>query len=411
MILSSLLRQSPKKDPEPPTQPMNWEMLYPGCDGSTINNYTAMQLSAVYACIRLLSETLAQLPLVIRKRTADGSELATGHPLWRLLHDQPNERMTSFTWRNTQMSHCAGWGNGYAFLVRNGKREVTSILPTRPDMTNPMIMDDRSIIYNMQLDNQYWQADPEDVLHIPALSFDGLVGQSPISQHRQTLELTHSAEKFGNKMYENGAVLSGVLSTDATLKRKSEKPGEPSPAERLAKQFKQAYSGVDNAGTVAVLEQGLKFQPISINPEDAQYLESRKFQIAEIARIFNVPSHLINDLDRATFNNISELSLSFLRYSMTPWIVRWEQELNRKLFPAGSKYYVKFNVNGLLRGTQKERAEFYESAISKGCWMSRNEARKLEDLNSIDGLDDYLQPLNMGSSQDEPDPNDGESNE
>ena len=145
-------------------------------------------------------------------------------------------------------------------------------------------------------------------------------------------------------------------------------------------------------------EEGMEFQQVGIPPEDAQFLETRKFQIAEIARIFNVPSHMINDLDRATFNNISELSIGFLRYTMTPWLVSWEQELNRKLFPGSNTYYVKFNVNGLLRGTQKDRADYYKTAIEYG-WMSRNEVRELEDLNRVDGLDEYLQPLNMGSGE------------
>ena len=399
MILDSLFRAKPASTPPPMPASTGFDVLTPNDSGVQVNQHTALQMSAVYACIRLLSETLAQLPLNIRRRTADGSELATSHPLYNILHNTPNPWMTSFSWRNSVMGHCVGWGNGYSYIIRNQLGEPRALLPLLPDRTYPEIIDNR-LTYQSTINEIPMAASPDDVLHIPALGFDGLVGISPIALHRQSIGLGMAAQKFGAKMYGSGSMLSGVLKHPGRLKRKAENPDDPSPVERLRKQWRELYGGLENAGSVAVLEEGMEFQKTAIDPVDAQYVELMKFQVADIARIFNVASHLINDLDRATFNNISELSLSFLRYTMTPWIVRWEQELNRKLFPGSNTYYVKFNLQGLLRGTLTERKDYYKTAIEYG-WLSRNEVRELEDLNRVEGLDEYLQPLNMGSGQGE----------
>ena len=372
-------------------------LLMPADESSVINPFSAMQSTTVYACVRLLSETLAQLPLVIRKRTEDGSELARNHPMYSVLNASPNPWMTSFTWRNTVQSHCVSWGNGYSYIIRDQKGRPVALLPLTPDRTYPQIVNNQ-LTYWTQINDQTVEAAKEDILHIPALGFDGLTGISPIGLHRQAIGLGQAAQSFGNKLFSNGSLLSGVLTHPGRLRRKADKPDDPSPVERLRRQWRELYSGLENAGQVAVLEEGMNFQSIGIPPEDAQFLQTRKFQVADICRIFNVPAHLVNDLDRATFNNISELSISFLRYTMTPWIVRWEEELNRKLFPGTDRYYVKFNMAGLLRGTLTERADYYKTAIEYG-WLSRNEVREMEDLNQVDGLDEYLQPLNMGSGQ------------
>ena len=384
----------------PPIQPEGYGLEFlsqPDATGLNINQQTAMQMSAVYACIRILSETLAQLPLNIYRHTKAGSELAVNHPLYPVLHDAPNPWMTSFSWRNTVQSHVVGWGNGYNYIIRDQKNEPRAILPLLPDRTLPQLIDNQ-LSYNTQIQYQSFQAAPEDIIHIPGLAFDGLLGLSPVALHREAIGLGQAAQRFGAKLFGSGSLLSGVLKHPGRLKRKADKPDDPSPVERLRRQWRDLYSGLDNAGQVAILEEGMDFQTIGIPPEDAQFLQTRKFQIADIGRIFNVPSHMINDLEKATFNNITELYLGFIRYTMTPWIVRWEQELNRKLFPKSNTYYVKFNLQGLLRGTIQERADYYKTAIEYG-WLSRNEVRELEDLNRVDGLDEYLQPLNMGSGQ------------
>ncbi|MES9985632.1 MAG: phage portal protein [Candidatus Thiodiazotropha sp. 6PLUC6] len=411
MILDRLFRARRPTATPPPTL-TDLSLLTPMADTlAGINQYSALQSSAVYACIRILSETLAQLPLVIRRRTADGSELARSHPMYAIIGATPNPWMTSFTWRNTSQGHCVSWGNGYSYIIRNQKGEPRAILPLLPDRTYPQVTDNR-LSYWTQVGDQTVEAAPQDVIHIQALGHDGLVGMSPIALQREAIGLNQAAQSFGAKLFANGSLLSGVLTHPGRLRRKADKPDDPSPVERLRRQWRELYSGLENAGQVAVLEEGMNFQSIGIPPEDAQFLQTRKFQVADICRIFNVPAHLVNDLDRATFNNISELSISFLRYTMTPWIVRWEQELNRKLFPGSDTYYVKFNMAGLLRGTLAERADYYKTAIEYG-WLSRNEVREMEDLNQVDGLDEYLQPLNMGSGQnsDPSDPPDGDTHD
>ena len=416
-ILTGLFRAKPAATPPPdPAHSMggmglsNLAMFMGNDSGVQVNQWTALQMSAVYACIRLLSETLAQLPLNIRKRTPEGSELAVGHPLFNILHNTPNPWMTSFTWRNSVMSHVAGWGNGYSYIIRNQMGEPRALLPLLPDRTYPQLVDNR-LSYCSTINDRMLEAAKEDVIHVSGLAFDGLVGMSPIALHREAIGLGMAAQKFGAKFFGSGSLLSGILKHPNKLKRKADKPNDPSPVERLRKQWRDLYSGIENANSVAVLEEGMDYQQIGIPPGDAQFIESRKFQIADIGRIFNIPSHMINDLEKATFNNISELYLGFLRYTMTPWLVRWEQEINRKLFPNSNIYFVKFNLQGLLRGTLEERKDYYMTAIEYG-WLSRNEVREMEDLNQVEGLDEYLQPLNMGSGQSQSsDDTGGENNE
>lgn len=375
-----------------------FDMLSPGSQtGVNVNEFTALQMSAVYACIRVLSETLAQLPLNVYRRIDTGSEIDRKHHLHNVLHNTPNPWMTSFTWRNTVHAHVCGWGNGYSFIIRDQRGQPRALLPLLPDRTHPQLINN-VLTYRTEIGNRLYEAEPADIIHIPGLAFDGLVGQSPIALHREAIGLGQAAQTFGARLFGCGSLLSGILTHPNRLKRKSDNPNEPSPVEKLRRQFQGLYSGLENSAKVAVLEDGMDFKTVGVPPEDAQFLQTRKFQIADIGRIFNVPSHMINDLDKATFNNISELSLGYIRYTMTPWVIRWEQELNRKLFPHSNSHYIKFNLQGLLRGTIGERSDYYKTAIEYG-WLSRNEVRELEELNRVDGLDEYLQPLNMGSGQ------------
>lgn len=352
--------------------------------GKPVNEQTAMQMTAVYSCVRILSETLAGLPLHVYKyNDSGGKEKNLKHPLYKLLHDEPNPEMTSFAFRETLMSHLLLWGNAYAQIIRNARGEVISLYPLMP---NKMTVDRDSsgrLFYLYQRgsedapslgkENQVYLS-PSDVLHIPGLGFDGLVGYSPIAMAKNAVGLAIATEEYGAKFFANGASPGGVLEHPGTIK---------DPA-RIKESWNAAYQGSDNAHRVAVLEEGMKYQPIGISPEQAQFLETRKFQINEIARIFRVPPHMLADLEKSSFSNIEQQSLEFVKYTLDPWVVRWEQSMCRALLMDSEKpkLFIKFNVDGLLRGDYVSRMSGYATARQNG-WMSANDIRELENLDRI----------------------------
>lgn len=356
--------------------------------GKTVTPDTAWNYSAVYAAIRLLSETVAQLPLDLHKLEDGERHPATEHPLYGLIHDNPSDRLTSFVWRETQMGHCLSWGNGYAYIERTVRENrPTGLRLLRPDKTTAKQDGNGSYFYITRVDGKEYRIDPRDMLHIPALGSDGLCGLSPITMHRETLGLSMRATEFGAEFFGNGASLGGIIKHPTEL-------GMEARANLKASWERLKGSGYQG---VAVLDEGMDYTRIAIPPNDAQFLETRKFQITEVARIFNIPPHMLRDLEKSAFNNMTEQSIEFLRFTMTPWLVKWEQELNRKLLTDNERkagYYFKFKVNGLLRGTQKDRYEAYGKGIQDG-WLTRNEARGFEDLNPLEGLDEALMPLNM----------------
>lgn len=351
--------------------------------GNSVTQRSSMQLTAVYCCVRVLSEAVAGLPLITYRYSDDGTkERATDHPLYQILHDEPNPEMTSFSFRETMMTHLLLYGNAYSQIIRNGKGEVVALYPLMPDRMK-VDRDDKGRIYYEYQKNQD-EANtmktgsvilhPEEVLHIPGLGFDGLVGYSPIAMAKNAIGMASACEEYGASFFANGANPGAVL----------EHPGILKDPERVRKAWEEAYGGSHRANRVAVLEEGMKFTPISINPQEAQFLETRKFQIEEIARIFRVPVHLIGDLDHATFSNIEEQSLEFVQYTLQPWLVRWEQAMQRSLLKPEEKknYYIRFQVNGLLRGDYASRMQGFATAINNG-FMSVNEVRQLEDLDRI----------------------------
>ena len=366
--------------------------------GKSVTERSAMQMTAVYACVRILSEAIAGLPLHLYQYNENGGkEKAVDHPLYRLLHDEPNPEMSSFVFRETLMIHLLLWGNAYAQIIRNGKGEIIALYPLIP---NKMSVNRDS---NGRLYYEYTRAteeaptmkgstvrlSPADVLHIPGLGFDGLVGYSPIAMAKNAIGLAIATEEYGSKFFANGAQPSGVLEHPGTLK-------DPS---RVRDSWQSTFGGSGNANKVAVLEEGMKYTPISISPEQAQFLETRKFQINEIARIFRVPPHMVGDLEKSSFSNIEQQSLEFVKYTLDPWVVRWEQSIQRTLLRPEEKrdYFVKFNVEGLLRGDYQSRMNGYATARQNG-WMSANDIRELENLDRIpteDGGDWYLINGNM----------------
>ena len=351
--------------------------------GANVNEQTAMSMTAVYACVRVLAESIASLPLHVYKRGENGNrKKAEDHSLFFLLHDEPNPEMSSFTFRETLMTHLLLYGNAYAQILRNGRGEVVALYPLLPNRMTVERDTDGRLFYRYTrydtepptMEGSTVMLSPEDVLHIPGMSFDGLVGLSPIAACRNAVGAGLSADEYSSRYYANGAAPMGVL----------EHPGLIKDPERLRESWHAAYGGTRNAGRVAILEEGLKFTPISISPQDSQLLETRKFSVEEICRIFRVPPHLVQDLSRSTFNNIENQGISFVQYSIVPWTIRWEQALSRSLLTVDErrKYEITFNVDGLMRGAHKERYDAYAVAINNG-FMSPNDVRRLENLDLI----------------------------
>ena len=282
--------------------------------GKRVTDRTALQHTVVYACVRVLSEAVAQLPLHLYKYTNSGKERVPQHPLYFLLHDQPNPEMTSFRFRETLMSHILIYGNAYAQIIRNGRGEIVGLYPLTPDRIKVDRDEHNKLIY---IYSRYDEANPniktqgeivlkqKDVLHIPGLGFDGLVGYSPIAMAKNALGITLACEEYGASFFANGASPSGIL----------EHPGVIKNPAKIREAWHNAY-GSGNSHKVAVLEEGMKYQPIAIPNNEAQFLETRKFQIEEIARLYRVPLHMLGDLDHATFSNVEHLSLDFVKYSL-----------------------------------------------------------------------------------------------
>ena len=366
--------------------------------GKRVNERSAMQMTAVYSCVRILSEAIASLPVHVYKyNDSGGKEKALDHPLYFLLHDEPNPEMTSFAFRETLMTHLLLWGNAYAQIIRNGKGEIIALYPLMPNRMKVERDAKGRLYYEYQtmkedaptMKGAVYQLDPSEVLHVPGLGFDGLVGYSPIAMAKNAIGLAIAAEEYGSKFYANGAAPSGVLEHPNVLK---------DPA-KVRDSWNAAFGGSSNAHRVAVLEEGMKYTPISISPNEAQFLETRKFQIDEIARIFRVPPHMVGDLEKSSFSNIEQQSLEFVKYTLNPWVCRWEQALQRALLDDDEKgkYFFRFNVEGLMRGDYQSRMNGYATARQNG-WMSANDIRELENLDRIPaelGGDLYLVNGNM----------------
>jgi HK97 family phage portal protein len=371
--------------------------------GKTVNERTALQTTAVYACVRILSETIASLPLHVYRYTDGGKAKDTEHVLYTLLHDEPNPDMTSFVFRETLMSHLLIWGNAYAQILRDRSGQVMGLYPLLPDQMSVHRSEKGKLYY---VYNRYEEDNPnfqekgsivlsqEEVLHIPGLGFDGLIGYSPIALAKNAVGMTLACEEYGASFFSNGANPGGVLEHPGILKD----PG------KVRDSWNAVYQGTRNAHKVAVLEEGMSYKQIGIPPEEAQFLETRKFQINEIARLFRIPPHMVGDLEKSSFSNIEQQSLEFVKYTLDPWVVRFEQALKKSLLLPEEKktHFIKFNVDGLLRGDYQSRMNGYAIGRQNG-WLSTNDIRKLEELNPIppeEGGDLYLINGNMTKLKD-----------
>jgi len=373
--------------------PDEWFMDWIGgsrtATGQRIGTVEALGLSPYYAGLRAISETVGSLPLHVMQIGADGTrKQATQHPAYYLLHDSPNRDMTAMSLRATLIAHAIHYGNGYAEIDWDSYGRPTAIWPlaetTTPERDTRR---GRLIGYTvLDYDGSRRFLGPENVLHVPGLGFDGLQGYGLIQVALESMGLHKGQETYAARYFANGGHVSATVETDQVLGDESYK--------RLQGQLTSTLGGLDNAHRIALLEAGLKLKPINLTHEQAQLVESRRFSIEEWARWLNIPPHKLRDLTHATFSNIEHQAIEFVTDTIRPWLVKVEQELNRKLFMQRNRFYVKHSIEGLLRGDTKARYEAYSVAISWG-WMSQNDVRALEDLNPIEHGDDYWIQLNM----------------
>ena len=366
--------------------------------GERVDEKSAMQIATVYACVRLLAETVAGLPLHLYRMKDEISEKerAVDHPLYKILYRQPNPEMTSFSFRETMMTHLLLWGNAYAQIIRDGRNGIMALYPLLPENVETDRDENGQIyyVYHAYTDEKpgennkdiYFRND--EIFHIPGLGFNGLVGFSPIAMMKNSLGTTLAVEKYGSSFFRNGAQPSGVL----------EHPGVLKNPEKIRENWSDVYGGANNAHKVAVLEEGMSYKAISLPPEDSQFLSTRQFGVNEICRIFRVPPHMVQDLEHATFSNIEHQSIDFVVHTLTPWLVRFEQAVIKDLLlpEEQDRLFPKFNVDGLLRGDYQSRMQGYATGISNG-FLSPNDIRRLENMNLIPsekGGDDYY--LNGG---------------
>ncbi len=393
MLLSRILRShgSPENPDTPLSGPAAWLVDFFGGReteaGPRVSPATSVQSIAVYAAVKVLAESLASLPLKVFERLPRGKRPAPKHPLFKLLNAQPNERMTAFTFFETLVTHQTLWGNAYAVINLNGAGRPIELLPLMPDVTEPRLVNGR-VIFETRINNEKLLLPQEAVLHVPALGWDGLKGISPISLARQAIGLGLAAEEFGARFFGSGSTVGGVLEYPGVL--------DDEAAKRVRESWNTVQQGLGRSHRIAVLEEGMKYNRIGIPPNDAQFLETRKFQITEIARLFRIPPHMLADLERATFSNVEQQAIGFVVHTMRPWLVRWEQELNRKLLTEEEqeRFFVEFVVEGLLRGDTAARFASYQLAINNAI-MTPNEVRERENLNPKRGGDSLLAPLNL----------------
>jgi len=362
--------------------------------GMRVSPDAALRLSAVYACVRILSETLASLPLVLYRPRADGGkDRVTNHWLHTLLCRRPNRYQNPFEWREMLQGHLALRGNAFNQIVSNPRGEIVELVPIHPDRVRIEVL--RSGEYRYRITDRFGE---ETVLprgqvwHLRGLSSDGVIGMSPIELARESLGMALAAQDYGARFFANDAKPTGGW---------IEFPGsfKDAEAKRVFRESYQAAQSGANRGKVLVLENGMKFHEVGVTNKDAQFLELRKFQITDIARLFRVPPHMIADLDRATFSNIEQQSLEFVMHTMTPWAERWEASIESELLLDGDELEVEFDFANLMRGDAASRSAYYQSGIQNG-WLTRNEARVAENLNPLDGLDEPLRPLNMVEEDD-----------
>lgn len=366
--------------------PPSWWGGKPTSSGVSVTESTALSFAAVYACIRVISESVGQIPLKVYERLPNGGKReASGHPLYELLHDWPNDEMTSFTWREAMASHLCGWGNCYSYIDfgRDGRPKAIELLS--PGRVKPKRLDSNDmLVYDVtSRKGQTTRYAKEQILHVSGMGFDGIVGYSPIRIAAETIGTGMAAQEHIGAFFKNGAVPSLVLTHPKALSQEAQ--------DRLRENWSKMYGGRGNAHKLAILEEDMKLGTLSISPTDAKVIELLKLSRSQIAGIFRVPAHMINDLDKATFSNVDQLSLEFVKFSLMPWLARMEQVFNRRLFLPSErgKYFCQFVTDGLLRGDSKSRNEAHRVAIMGG-WKTINEVRAEENMEPVKNGDRHF---------------------
>ena len=346
----------------------------------------ALTFSAVWAAIRILSESVSTLPINVFRTQPNGDKIVIENELSYLLKYQPNSYQNKITFIEKIMMDLLTNGNSYVKIVRNRLGRPIELLPFKYDNINTYILEGK--VYYTD-DDSSETIESENMLHFKLITgSDGITGLSPIEQCRAAIGWYGDLEEYGRTFFKNGAKLSGILKTDRALSEQA--------IDRLRNSFNTNYSSLSGSNQTAVLEEGLSFQPVSISADQAQFLSSRQFSVAEISRIFGLPPHLLRDLSKSSFNNIEMQSQEFVSYTLMPYLNKIELEMGLKLFRKNNvgKEYVKFNVNGLLRGNVKDRADYYKTAITNG-WLSINEVRSFEEMNKIEDGDKNFMQMNM----------------
>ena len=358
-----------------------------GRNGQMVTLETAMTVGAMWACWRIISETVGSLSLEVMRRDGDNVVKATDHPLTYLLGKEPSPLYTSFTWRETMQLHALAHGTAYAKILRNGFGEITELRFVPSGSVEVIVpKGENEPYYRIKDENKTYTL--TEMIAIPVMSFNGVAGSDMLNVAREILAESLAASEFGANYLGNGAMLSGIIQYDGEL------PNEV--RDKLKSSWRKNYEGSANSGRTALLEYGMKYTPISGTAQDANLLELRKYYTQEVARVYNVPPSMIGSLEDATLNNVESLSINFVRFTIRPYLKRWEQELNRKLFMPSERdqYFIRFNLDSLLRGDTEARAEYYNKLFQVGA-LSPNDIRRLENMNPITDGDEYYRPLNF----------------
>lgn len=394
-ILTSLVRPETRASVEGPLPLTNariveWFGGEATSAGVSVSTEGSLKIDSVWACINAISQDTASMPLITYRRLPRGKERATNHRLYRILHDEPNPFMTSMQFRQTLQSHVLMWGNAYANVERDRDGRPVALWPLRPDrMDVPVISAAGTLLYTYHTPEGEPRALTQaDVFHLRGLATDGITGYSPIGQHRESLALSIATTQFGNRFFSNDSRPGGVLQVKTKLSKEA--------ADRMKKSWEEAHQGLTKAHRVAVLEEGVEWRQIGLPPEDAQFLETRLFQVQSVSRIFRMPPHKIGELSRATYSNIEEQELEYGADTLSPWLICWEQQANKDLLMPSEKgkFFIEHLMDARLRSKTLERYQSYALMLDRGV-LNPNEAREKENLNPFDGGDLHLQQANM----------------